>query len=334
MKSAPRVFGPVWSRRLGVSLGVDPLVFKSCSYDCVYCQLGRTVRPRLRRSQRIEPSIVLDEVRQHLDAIGKRRLDWITVVGSGEPTLDLGLGSLLRELRRLSDAKLAVITNGSLLTNQDVREELMEADAVLPSLDAGDHATFQAINRPHGALDFVQILEGLASFRHEYPGKLWVEVMLVSGINDSPEALVALERALAQVAAHEVHVNVPTRPPAEPWVLPPTVERLADAMSRLGGCSSPELSAAAGSPPYCPIGADLRETIMGIIGRHPMTANELSWTLAGPGPEQVLSWLRVLEREGIVQRVSRFDKRYWTTSMARFEGGSPRPGRAGQCARA
>lgn len=324
MKSAPRVFGPVWSSRLGVSLGVDPLVFKRCSYDCVYCQLGRTRRPSLKRRQHVEPSILLDELRQHLDAIGPRRLDWITVVGAGEPTLQLGLGALLGEMRRLSDAKLAVITNGSLLQHRDVRDELMGADAVLPSLDAGDPDTFRAINRPHGDLDFTQVLEGLAKFRRAFSGKLWVEVMLVAGINDTPEALASLECALERIGADGVHVNVPTRPPAETWVCPPSAGRVAHAVRMLGGSSPVPQPAGPSGHPACFRNSDLRESIMGIVGRHPMTASELAWTLAGPGPERVLTWLQALERDDIVQRVERFDKLFWTTSMARYEGGRAR----------
>ncbi len=331
MNATWRVFGPVRSRRLGVSLGVDPLPFGRCSYDCVYCQLGRTRSCRVKRTGYLDPSHLLVELQEHLTALGPNKLDWITVVGAGEPTLYTGLGALLSGIRALTETKLAVITNGSLLHRADVREELTAADAVLPSLDAGDERTFRAINRPHTVLSFEQVLEGLVAFRSEFSGQLWVEVMLVAGLNDGPEALGALAAALARIEPDEVHVNVPTRPPAENWVQPPSAGVHHRAASYLG--AAPPHAQPPGPPPPMPrwVRPDLLESVVSIVGRHPMTARELALTLNVPDEQVVEAWLGALQSERIVHPVCRFDRVFWTTKMARYEGVQPhgrrRPGR-------
>ncbi len=324
MNDTWRVFGPVRSSRLGVSLGIDPLRFKTCSYDCVYCQLGRTRVRRVGRRAHVQPACLLAELSKNLNAIAASRLDWITVVGSGEPTLYAGLGDLLQGIRATTDVKLAVITNGSLLGLEEVRRELMLADAVLPSLDAGDERTFQAINRPHESLGFTQVLDGLLSFRSEYRGSLRIEVMLVAGVNDGPAALEALEAVLARVKPDEVHVNTPSRPPAEQWVQPPSYEVLQEAADRLG--SAPPRPPQPRDPAPIPrrVSTDLLETILSIVGRHPMTAPELATTLNVPNTSVVESWLRALQGERILQQVERFDQVFWTTSSARHEGVRPR----------
>ena len=325
-----RVFGPVRSRRLGISLGIDPLPFKRCSYDCVYCQLGRSRSRRMERTGYLDPSHLLVELREHLAALSPNELDWITVVGAGEPTLYQGLGELLRGIRELTETKLAVITNGSLLHRADVRAELAAADAVLPSLDAGDERIFQAINRPHPDLSFEQILEGLVAFRSEFSGQTWVEVMLVAGLNDGPEALGTLAAALARIEPDEVHVNVPTRPPAERWVQPPSAEAHHRAASNLGA-TPPQAQPPGPSPPMPRwVRLDLLESVVSIVGRHPMTARELAQTLNVPDEQVVEAWLGALHSERLVHPVCRFGRVFWTTSMAQHEGVQPhrrrRPG--------
>ena len=179
------VFGPVPSRRLGFSLGVDLVPFKTCTLDCVYCQLGPTTHKTLKRKEYIPTEGILPEVEKMLNK-GKR-VDYITFSGSGEPTLHSGIGKMISRIKRISSIPVAVITNGTLLNQGQVQEDLWAADLVIPSLDAVDERIFQRINRPHASLNTKMIIRGLDDFAGKFPGKIWLEVMLVRGLNDSKE---------------------------------------------------------------------------------------------------------------------------------------------------
>ncbi len=173
------VFGPVPSRRLGQYLEIDPLPHKTCNWNCVYCQLGRS-RPMVFERKAFFPlKDILAEVQLTLANHSPGEIDWITLVGSGETTLYARIGKLIREVKALTNLPIAVITNGSLLYLPGVRQALTAADAVLPSLDAGNHQLYRKINRPHPSATFDRLLEGLIAFRNEYQGNLWIEVMLV-----------------------------------------------------------------------------------------------------------------------------------------------------------
>src|SRR4030042_2371613 len=173
------VFGPVPSRRLGQSLGIDPVPLKTCNWNCVYCQLGRTIPLKNVRGEFFPREDILTEVKQALASHKLGEIDWVTFVGSGETTLHTGLGWLVRQVKLLTDIPVAIITNGSLLYLPEVRREISSADAVLPSLDAGNIKLYRRINRPHPEIRFTRLVDGLVAFREEYQGKLWIEVMLV-----------------------------------------------------------------------------------------------------------------------------------------------------------
>ena len=211
------VFGPVPSRRLGQSLGVDTIPLKTCNWNCVYCQLGRTVPLTNQQREYFPREAILTEIRQSLKAHAAGEIDWITFVGSGEPTLHAGLGWLIRELKNLTDLPVAVITNGATLYQPDVRQALLVADAVLPSLDAGKPWLYRKINRPHPEITLDRLLGGLEAFSGAFHGNLWVEVMLVNGLNDTEIALTDIATALKAIRPDEIHINMPTRPPAETW---------------------------------------------------------------------------------------------------------------------
>lgn len=170
------VFGPVPSHRLGRSLGIDVVPYKTCSYNCIYCQLGRTTCKTIERQERVGWELILDELRRSLDT----RPDYITFSGSGEPTLYAGLGELIERIKSVTSVPIAVLTNGSLLWRPDVRQDLQQADLVIPSLDAGDELHFQGVNRPHRSLSLEQVVEGLIAFRREFSGKYWLEVLVVA----------------------------------------------------------------------------------------------------------------------------------------------------------
>jgi len=160
----------------------------------------------------------MKELEATLRDLGAGDVDFITLVGDGEPTLSLDMGTIIREIKKRWEIPVAVITNGSLLFKREVREELHQADVVLPTLDAGTPETFVKINRPNPAIRFREMVEGMVRFREEFPGEVWMEFMLVEGLNDSDEELVKVKDVLEGVGAHRNYVNVPIRPPAESWV--------------------------------------------------------------------------------------------------------------------
>jgi wyosine [tRNA(Phe)-imidazoG37] synthetase (radical SAM superfamily) len=225
------VFSPVPSRRLGQSLGIDTIPLKTCNWNCVYCQLGRTQPVTNERRGYFPPAEIIAVVAQALEAHRPGEIDWVTFVGSGEPTLHASIGWLIRQVKTLSDAPVAVITNGSLLYLPDVRDALVAADAVLPTLDAGTPELYRQINRPHPDVTFERLLDGLVAFRRAYQGRLWLEIMLVKGLNDTANALGHIAAAVAHIRPDQVHLNLPTRPPAEPWVQPADEEGLLRAQS-------------------------------------------------------------------------------------------------------
>ncbi len=213
MSQHRHVYGPVPSRRLGRSLGVDLLPFKTCTYDCTYCQLGHTTRHTMERAEYAPLDQVLTELRAVLD---RDRPDIISFAGSGEPTLHSGLGRCITAIKEMTDVPVAVFTNGSLLWMPEVRADLALADIVSPSLDAALPATAGRVNSLAPGLDLDRILEGLVTFCGAYQGRVWLEIMLARGINDSPGDIAALNKVLARLARVErVQLNTVTRPPAD-----------------------------------------------------------------------------------------------------------------------
>ena len=311
------VFGPVPSRRLGRSLGIDPVPLKTCTWSCVYCQLGRTTRLTVERKEYVSVGEILEEARRVVEEKGKESMDWVTILGSGEPTLNSGMGRLVRGLKEVSSKPLAVITNGSLLFLPEVRADLLEADAVLPSLDAGDAELHKKIHRHHRECTYERHIQGLQAFRKEYEGKLWVEVMLMEGINDSREALEKLAGVMARVGPDQVHLLVPDRPPSEEWVRPAPKERVDLAKEVLGGVAR-VLSL------YDPANFDLSggkslvEAILDVIRRHPMKEEEVLDALERYAPGRVQEVLGELERSGGARLVTRLDERFWVSSETRF----------------
>lgn len=205
------VFGPVPSRRLGRSLGIDLIPFKTCSYDCIYCQLGRTTEKTVDRHEWVPWEAVLEEIRCSLDSSP----DYITLSGSGEPTLHADLGTLISRIKAITSLPVAVLTNGSLLWRGDVRQDLQEADLVIPSLDAGDDLRFRHINRPCTLLSFEQIIDGLIAFREEFKGQYWLEVFLLGGYTSVVHEAEKIAAYARQIRPDRIQLNTVTRPPAE-----------------------------------------------------------------------------------------------------------------------
>ncbi len=311
-----RVFGPVPSRRLGQSLGIDPVPLKTCNWNCVYCQLGRTNPFVTERQTFFKNEDILTQVRETLDAHAPGDIDWITFVGSGETTLHAGLGEMIREVKSMTELPVAVITNGSLLYLPEVRQALITADAVLPSLDAGNPDLYRRINRPHPKFTFERLVEGLIAFRQVYENQLWVEVMLVKGMNDSEKALNEIASHMEDIRPDEIHIVQPTRPPVEMWVEPPDEEGLLRAHAILGRTAEVVMPAAGSFD----LSGDenLLEAIVGIITRHPMRESELIQSLEKWSSQNVKETLRDLESSGKAQVITRYGTRFWSASESHY----------------
>ena len=310
------VFGPVPTRRLGQSLGIDPVPLKTCNWNCVYCQLGRSIPMVNERKDFFPPEDILTEVENALLSHQPGDIDWITFVGSGETTLHASLGWLVREVKKITRLPVAVITNGSLLNKQKMRQDLLAADAVLPSLDAGTPELYQQINRPYPGLSFESLLDGLISFSEEYQGKLWVEVMLVKDLNDTEDQLSSIASTFNQIKPDEIHILQPTRPPVETWVKPTSEEGLIRALAILGDRAR-VIHPASGS--FDLGGAKtLIEAVVGIVTRHPMREDELVETLKNWTNEDVTKPLSTLAVSDKLQVVERNGVRFWSASPSYY----------------
>ena len=311
-----RVFGPVPSRRLGQSLGIDPIPLKTCNWNCVYCQLGRTRPVTNERRTFFKKEIILGQVKEALDSHNPGDIDWITFVGSGETTLQKGLDEMINGIKAFTDIPVAVITNGSLLYMPEVRHELLDADAVLPSLDAGNPSLYRRINRPHPACTFERLVNGMFAFREEYQHHLWIEVMLLKDVNDDEDSLREIAEHLEKINPDEIHVTQPTRPPAETWVKPPDETGLERAHIILGSVAKIILPAKGSFD----LSSDenLLESIVGVITRHPMKESELVDALSKWSSEEVRDTLKQLAESGRAQRVTRGGVQFWSASEAYY----------------
>ncbi len=279
MMSHSYLFGPVPSRRLGRSLGVDLIPRKTCPFDCIYCEVGPTSNQTETRLD-YEAEAIVAELSAFLTG-GAPELDFITLAGSGEPTLNLALGSIIRRLKELTAIPVAVLTNGALLHLPEVRRELKYADLVLPSLDAAREQAFKNVNRPLPGYPLSRLLQGLETFRREYPGRIWLEVLLLKGLNDSEEDLEALRQALRTLAPDKVQLNTMVRPGRSGQAQPLSFEALAAIASTLEG--EVEVIASCKHPRQAAAAAD-DATLVSMLARRPMTAADLAGVLGLPLP--------------------------------------------------
>lgn len=274
-------FGPVPSRRLGQSLGVNNIPPKTCSYSCVYCQLGRTSNMRVKRRAFYEPRDVLQEVQSKVEgtrAHGKP-IDFITFVPDGEPTLDANLGREIALLRPLG-VPIAVITNASLISRGDVREDLLQADWVSLKIDSPSEEVWRRIDRPHRALRLSSILDGMLEFARTYKGELVTETMLVEGVNDNDEHVQEVAGFLARLKPARAYLAIPTRPPAELWAHAPSEETIVRAYQLLGEkVAQAEYLIGYEGNEFASTG-DLQGDLLSITAVHPMREEAVSEFLA------------------------------------------------------
>lgn len=324
------IFGPVNSRRLGRSLGIDLFRNKLCNLNCIYCEVGRTLAPVGRRSAYSDTRSLLAEIdRFCADTARLAEVDVVTVTAKGEPTLHSDLGTILRHLKQMTSKPVAVLTNGTTLGDPRVRADLMVADIITPSLDAAREASFRAIDRPMDGLHLAAIIAGLTTFTHEYSGALWLEILLARDINDAPEDIEALIAAIRPMRVDRLQLNTVIRPPAEPFALPVAQDRLAAIASQLHQALAlpVDLPLAAATapvfpeqpaPPGAPTNGASRESvirdIVAMLQRRPCTAADIDRTFHLNGPAQVEHLLEPLIRSGLLHCQEHGGLRYYQSA--------------------
>lgn len=279
------LFGPVPSRRLGRSLGIDVTPFKTCSFDCVFCQCGCTTKLNDQRAEFVPVEEVCTEIMAWLKEDGQA--DVITFAGSGEPTLYSRLGELIDFIKAHTSIPVMVLSNGTLLHQIAVRDELRRADRVKVSLSAWDEASFQKINRPAPGLSFSQLLAGEREFRKDFSGELWMEVFLMEGINAEKAQVEKIASFIEEIRPDRIHLNTAVRPPAEAGIQPVSKEKL-DALCALFRPRAEVIASFAASGTGGPLQA---ESVVALLRRHPATAAQLAQNF-GVDPAVILPLLK------------------------------------------
>ncbi len=230
------IYGPIKSRRLGLSLGLSLSSDKTCNLDCVYCQWGKTEKKVFQRKEYVKIDEIIHELETWLDENQKiaKELKFITISGLGEPTLHTQIGELINRVRKISNYKIAVITNSTLLGDSFVRKALLGVDLIVPSLDAVDEKIFKQVDRPHADVSLNEIIAGLIALRKEFPGKIWLEVMLVAGINDDIGHIKKLKKIIQLISPDRIQLNSPVRATTEKDVLPVSRTKLEKIKKILG----------------------------------------------------------------------------------------------------
>jgi len=329
-------FGPVPSRRLGRSLGINHIPAKHCSYSCRYCQVGPTQQPEIVRHAFHAPEVVCREVAQRVKTLREHgeAVDYLTFVPDGEPTLDSHLGDLIDSLRPL-DLPIAVISNASLIWHEDVRADLAKADWVSLKVDSVDAATWRALNRPHPQLELAAILDGIRAFAAAYRGTLASETLLVAGVNDDAAGIGAVANFLAGAGIHLAYLAIPQRPPADPQVACPDEAVVTRAWHILQQrVERVELLTAYEGDEFPPLD-DPRGQLLAITAVHPMRESAVRALLTRAGADMTL--VRELLDSGALRQVSYRGEFFYVRACARIETKQAYPKHAlywGHCLRA
>ena len=289
MKKYTHLFGPVPSRRFGRSLGVDLTPYKTCNFDCIFCQLGRTTVKTMDRREYVPVEEVIEELGDWIKSSGEA--DYITLAGSGEPTLHSRFGEVIEFARKASDIPVALLTNGTLLGNAEVRTAASKATVAKVSLSAGNPDSFKYINRPHPDLSFDQVVDGMKTFREEFTGELWLEVFMLRGVNSTQKEVSRIAELAQSIRPDRIQLNTAVRPPAEGFVHPMPKEKL----EQLVDYFKPTAEVIAEfSSDFSPSTQANEETILAMLQRRPCTAKEIS-TVLGLHPNEVSKYIGKLE---------------------------------------
>jgi wyosine [tRNA(Phe)-imidazoG37] synthetase (radical SAM superfamily) len=297
MKRYQYLYGPVPSRRLGRSLGIDLVPHKICTYDCIYCQIGKTTKKTLLRKEYISKEEVLEEVKAFLLS-GDSPIDHFSLSGSGEPTLHSQIRSIIEGIKKMSSIPVAVITNGSLLYEEEVRKDLLRADIVLPSLDAVSPEVFKRINRPHRNISVEKAIEGMVEFKKGYKGEIWLEILFCKGVNDTPEELQRMKEAVDKIRPDLIHLNTVVRPPSEGWVKPLSQEEMEKIQAFFGKRAS--MISEFDRHPLVVAESDLAEGVLRILRRRPLSLMDLSEGMGIPQNE-LEEHIATLVKDGKIQ---------------------------------
>ena len=308
------IYGPVPSRRLGLSLGLDLVPYKVCSFDCIYCQLGRSRKKTVQRNEYIPPNDILENLTEALRTAGSP--DFITLAGSGEPTLNSAIGKLITEIKKKTSIPVGVLTNGSLLSDSAVRKDLLEADLVLPSLDAADEETFIKINRPHENIRFFEVVEGLKTFREEFPGQIWLEVFLLRNVNTSDDQIEKFKHHIASIRPDKVQLNTAVRPPAEKEAIPLKYEELERFCSVFG--KNTEVIAESKRSSAKSTDSLGTEEVLAVLSRRPCKLVDLAKGL-GIQHNQILKVLDQLQKEGKIRSECQNNEQYYLKTGTYWE---------------
>jgi len=289
------LFGPVPSRRLGISLGIDLVPHKVCSLNCVYCECGRTTKLTTERKEYIPAGLILAELTRFMNE--NPAPDYITFSGAGEPTLNSEIGKIIEKIKSgYPTIPVAVLTNGTLFSNIQVRRELLKADLVLPSLDAASEAVFHKINRPSKNLDVSNCIEGLINFRNEYSGKIYLEIFILPGYNDSLDELDKLKKAILQIKPDRVQLNTLDRPGTIPVLVAATRTKLQSVADYWELANIEIISSFPNRKKIQSYRQDVESAILETIARRPCTLNDLNLIL-GMHINEINKYLDVLENE-------------------------------------
>lgn len=299
MLNYKHIFGPVPSRRLGVSLGLDLVPFKICSLDCVYCEVGKTKQLTVKRDEYVSYDEVISEINAYLKSSPK--IDYITFSGAGEPTLNNRIGDIIRYLKsNYAQYKIALLTNGTLFTNRQVISECLEADLILPSLDAVSDKVFQKINRPHPELNNLNIIESLIELRKNYKNKLWLEVFIVNGVNDTEEELLLLKENIQKINPDLVQLNSLDRPGTEKWVNAISSERMMEIAIQFYPLNTEIIAKYKSRDEINSYKKQNEETIISLLKRRPCTESDLL-ELTGLKINEINKYLGTLVLNGKIE---------------------------------
>ncbi len=294
------------SRRLGLSLGIDVVPFKTCTYDCIYCQLGRTTNKTVERKEYVPLHDVLAEIDRKLDTAPAP--DYITLSGSGEPTLYSELGRLISAIKKKTGIPVAVLTNGSLLWDKEVQEALLEADLVVPSLDAGSEEMFQYVNRPHSDIAFEKMIAGLVEFRKNFSNRIWLEVFLLGAMPEIDSEVKKIISHVEKIRPDKVQLNTVARPPVENFACPLSQDQMLKFAEMFG--KSAEVIAdydRVHSRADC---AASREDILNMLRRRPCSLDDVAKGLA-IHHNKAVKHLDHLVKEKIITTETRNDKVFY-----------------------
>ena len=301
------VFGPVPSRRLGRSLGISPIPPKTCNYSCVYCQLGRTTNFTNKRLMFFPPDEIIEEVKAALEK--EKKIDFITIVGDGEPTLYLGLRQLIQGIKNITRIPIAIITNGALLYQDVVRKDLLDADVVMPTFDAPNETLFRMINRPHKDITLEKLIEGLKIFRTEYKGEIWLEVMIIKEKNSNLQTISQIKDIIRDFKADKIYINVPIRPPAESWVEIPSSFDLHEAQKILNAENIAHYEEILIESVNKEASSD--EIILEITERHPLREDQILSLFPNLTEKEVLKTLKEMKKNQKIEDIIYNKRKFW-----------------------